>query len=418
MPAAGWQAIADLAPSARSPGTCDAEDPLILSAPLTHSDWILKPGVAWGEEGVRHMLEACRACDWSRIYWRALDSGRALYHSGLRDPMGRPEEDNYFHPLHPEDRVWTQGLSEERRAEILHKMASWDYARFDSLASAVAYGHKIGLEIHAWLSINEEDHGWGWPSRFTLAHPESRWRRRNGTPYRSQQSFAFPHVRRHKLAIVEEVARSYDVDGIFLDWIRTGDVRDNPQTDADGVANYGYEEPQVRGFQAKFGVDPHALPNGDDRWVKFRAEPHTVFMRDVRNRLRRIKPHVPLAVMVSHPWSYRGNGDKKDGSLRGLLLDVRTWAREGLIDAAVAEGYYRDGGTPEKAYDSLKAEVEERAQVWLFGWVPTSVSDFERDFSLAKRLGAKQVLFWEADYIDDRPNREELQRTMRARAQT
>ena len=38
-----------------------SDDKLILSAPLTHSDWILKPGIDWGEAGVRHMLEVMKA---------------------------------------------------------------------------------------------------------------------------------------------------------------------------------------------------------------------------------------------------------------------------------------------------------------------------------------------------------------------
>jgi hypothetical protein len=31
-------------------------------------------------------------------------------------------------------------------------------------------------------------------------------------------------------------------------------------------------------------------------------------------------------------------------------------------------------------------------------------------------LGAKQILFWEADYIDDRPNAAELKAAMSAKA--
>src|SRR5689334_6964740 len=48
-------------------GTTASEKKLILSAPLTHSDWMLKPGIAWDAEGVRHMLDACKACGWSRV---------------------------------------------------------------------------------------------------------------------------------------------------------------------------------------------------------------------------------------------------------------------------------------------------------------------------------------------------------------
>jgi uncharacterized lipoprotein YddW (UPF0748 family) len=223
-------------------------------------------------------------------------------------------------------------------------------------------------------------------------------------------------VREYKLGIVKEIIENYDVDGIFLDWIRTGDIRDNPQTDAEGVADFGYEAPQIEGFKAKYGVDPHDLPNGDDRWVRFRAEPQTEFMRAVRTLVKAHNPRMPIAVMVAHPWDYRGMQDWIDGSLRGLLLDVGTWAREGLIDAAVPAGYYMRGGDVEKAYQSLRDETEGKVDIWVYEWVPSSIDDIEADVAVTQKLRAKQILFWEADYIDGRPNEEELQREMRKHA--
>ncbi len=74
---------------------------VIFSAPLTHSDWVLKDHVSGlddGLAGVRHMLDMCKATGWSRIYWRCLDAGRSLYPSKLMDPMGSPHGDNYFNP--------------------------------------------------------------------------------------------------------------------------------------------------------------------------------------------------------------------------------------------------------------------------------------------------------------------------------
>src|SRR5207249_5867999 len=165
------------------------------------------------------------------------------------------------------------------------KLDALDYEHFDSLAAAVKYGHQIGLEIHAWVSINEDDHGWGLQSEFTKKHPAFRWCRRDGRAYRSQLSFAFEEVRKYKLAILDELLDGYDIDGLFLDWIRTGDVRDNPQTDGQGVADSGYEAPLLERFKSKFGVDAHALASADDRWVRVRAEPQTQFMREVRKRV-------------------------------------------------------------------------------------------------------------------------------------
>jgi hypothetical protein len=397
-----------------------APEKLILSAPLTHSDWILKAGMQWGEAGVRHMLDACKACGWSRVYWRALDGGRSLYRSKLMHPQGAWDDDNFWNPKSKADRKlvehFTPGMTWEQRAALRSKFSALDYAHFDSLGAAVKYGHSIGLQIHAWVSINEDDHGWGIQSEFSKQHPQFRWRRRDGTFYHSQLSFAFPEVREYKLSILRELMRNYPIDGFFLDWIRTGDIRDNPQTDAQGVADSGYEEPLVEGYKKEFGIDPHSLPNDDERWVRFRSEPQTQFMREVREWNVTRKRRIPIAVMVGHPWHYRGELNKIDGNLRGLLLDVNAWAREGLMDSAAAAGYYRDGGTPKMAYEALKKETEGKVDVWSYAWVPQTVADFQRDFALAQELKSKQILFWEADYIDDRANAAELKAAMSRQA--
>jgi hypothetical protein len=396
-----------------------ADPKLVLSVPLTHSDWMLKPGMKWGMDGVRHMLDACKACGWSRVYWRVCDAGQATYASKLMRPGEFPEEDNIFNPLTDEGRDAVKrllpNLTAEQGRKYLAQFAEMDYGKFDSLAAATEYGHSIGLQIHAWVTINEDDHGWGWPSEFTKAHPQYRWVRRDGRPYHSQLSFAFDEVRRYKLGLLDELL-AYPIDGIFLDWIRTGDIRDNPQNTPEGVADYGYEAPNVEAFRKQFGASPLDVPADDERWARVRAEPQTAFMRAARELVRRKAPGKPLAAMVGHPWHYRGAVERIAGNLKGLLLDVGTWAKEGLVDSVVAAGYYRDGGTPEKVYQALKEETGGKADVWTYGWVPQNVAEFERDFGLAQKVGAKQVLFWEADYIQDRANAAELKAAMSARA--
>jgi len=356
----------------------------------------------------------CQAAGWSRIYWRCLDAGRSLYPSKLMDPMGPPHGDNYFDPK-PEE---VGKVGAQKNEVVLQKMRDrYHYGTIDSLAEAVRYGHQIGLEIHAWFSINEDDHAWGWPSRYTVAHPEHRWKRRDGSYYRSQLSFAHPQVRSYKLAIIQEVLDNYTVDGIFIDWIRTGDVRD-PQVDANGVADYGYEDLLGDGFRAKFGIDPHRIPNNDPRWVKHRAEPQTEFMRSVRKLADSRTAKLPVAVMVQHPWSYRGDNPKYADNLQGLLLDVETWAREGLMDAAVPAGYYapHSGGTPELAYEHLKKQTGGKTDIWIYAWVPGSADDFLAGLERARKLGAHHILYWEADYIDNNPKKAELQKVMRENA--
>ena len=68
------------------------------------------------------------------------------------------------------------------------------------------------------------------------------------------------------------------------------------------------------------------------------------------------------------------------------------------------------------AFRALQKETENKVDVWTYAWVPQNVAEFERDFALAKKLGAKEILFWEADYIDDRANAAELKSVMSKRA--
>jgi hypothetical protein len=413
-------AAATVVPAAGGFASALSDAPLTLSAPLTHSDWMLKPhGPKWGPEGVRHMLDACKACGWSNVYWRVFDAGVSTYKSKLLRPGDKADADNFFQPQNDADLAARQKLAPvtpERAADVIRQLAAMDYGQFDSFAAAIEYGHKIGLKIWAWASINEDDHGWGWPSEFSKAHPQFRWVRRDGRPYHSQLSFSFAEVRAYKLALLDELLTNYSLDGLFLDWIRTGDIRDNPQTDAKGVATSGYEAPNIPAFKTKYGADPHDAPNDDDRWVRMRAEPQTLFMRKVRELVDKQSKRVPIAIMVGHPWHYRGLQDPIDGNLRGLLLDVATWANEHLMDAAIPAGYYRAGGNATKAFEALRAETNGKVDLWYYAWVPNTPEEFTREFEAARNLDAKRMLFWEADYIDDRAGPAALKKAMSAKA--
>ncbi|MEY2428105.1 MAG: hypothetical protein QOJ40_990, partial [Verrucomicrobiota bacterium] len=422
-------AVAASAPRlfAEAPATGRSSDErLILGTPLTHCDWMLKdnrPGVVWGIEGVRHMLSVCKAAGISQVYWRVLDAGRAMYKSRLVLPAENYEFNQFYNPVTPEEKALLdsfhmdyqrRGKSNRSISEILSAM---DYTDFDSFAAAIQVGHELGLEIHAWVTINEDDHGWGASSAFSRLWPEYRWVRRDGRPYHSQLSFAFPKVMEYKLGIIKEVL-AYDLDGLFIDWLRTGDVRDNPQTDEHGVADYGYEKPTVERFKRKHRVDPHTIPNDDPRWVQFRAEPRTDFMRRVKKLARAHKKRLPISVLVANPWCYRGLGDKIAGDLKGLLLDVPAWAREGLIDAASPAGYFKGGGSTEEACRALEKQTSGRIEIWPYEWAPKTPEEFATQSARARSLGAKHILFWEGDYFDDPepPARQALATAMSAQA--
>ncbi len=375
--------------------------PIRLASPVTLSDWMLRsPGPAWGPSGVHQVLDRAKECGWTAVYWRVWDGGKALYPSRLLEPSFKLDAVNYWR---------------DRDANIIAALERYDYGSWDSFREAIDYGHRIGLEVHAWLSLNEDDHGYGWSSRFAREHPQFVWVTRDGRRFRTQMSFAFPQVRAYKLECLRQIL-AYHPDGIFFDWIRTGDVRDNPQTDPAGVANYGYESPNLDHFRARYGVDAHDVPNDDPRWIAVRAEPQTEWMREAHAVIKAMYPRMPISVMTQHPWSYRGGAADTPyaGSLSGLLVDVKTWARLGLLDEVVFAGYYREGGDMEKAWRWLHDEVEGRVPVWMYAWNGTDAPTFRHAVELAEKLGAPQLLLWESDYVGLSPAMPDLVAAMHA----
>jgi hypothetical protein len=147
---------------------------------------------------------------------------------------------------------------------------------------------------------------------FWWMHPEFRVRGPKGED-KTHLSYAFPEVREFKMGILREVVER-DIDGLNFDFLR------HPPF-------FGYEEPLLQAFQAKYGQDPRTLPADEPRWLKLRGEVMTGFMRDARKLLvqagKRKGRHLGLSARVD--WrEYRAVG-----------CDVETWLKEGLLDYLV-----------------------------------------------------------------------------------
>jgi len=84
---------------------------------------------------------------------------------------------------------------------------------------------KLGIDIFYSLRINDAHDSWSYPegrATFKLQHPE--WTIGKGHPYGNQHhlnlNFAIPEVRDLKFAVIEEIFRKYDFDGLEIDFMR------------------------------------------------------------------------------------------------------------------------------------------------------------------------------------------------------
>jgi len=398
-----------------------------LSTVVSHVDWAAQFG-NWGKVGVESIIDKCVSAGITRIYWRAFGGGLAMYQSRLEQPWHHSDVDRFRHKVD-----YNAMLSEGARSQWgkpQPRTTTLDYRTWDPLDLAVHYCRERGIELIAWYTLNEEDHGYvGLLGTFARAHPEYAWVARDGTARFTNDSFGFPEVRSHKLAIVRELL-DYGVDGLMLDFIRRAGryrvlnekiVNFPYYWDDDGACQYGYEAPIVEAFRAATGLDPHALSNGDERWIRFRAGYNTLMLREIREQCKD-QPKFDLSVLVfppavldaqGHMYAY-GDGLNNSAlntppglhnNLCAALIDVDDWAREKLVDgiAPMISPHYTTTGTWRSRPEALVPEaselrrqigdgVELRAGVYCYN---TDAEHIEAIFRQAAELGTDELILFE-----------------------
>jgi hypothetical protein len=230
--------------------------------------------------------------------------------------------------------------------EVLQQVRAGDRKLFEILAQLRAEGvdslaciakgcHAAGLLCYVTIRMNPCYHlrssGWEGESmarfynaKFWWEHLDWRVRLKReieGPKNHAALSYAYPEVRARYLAIIGEVLQR-DVDGVDLDFLR------HPPF-------FGYEPPLVEAFRNRYGEDPRKLPDLDSRWLQFRADVMTGFIRQVRGLVdegsRRKSRPLGLSARIDHRFTLE------------WALDVDAWFREKLLDI-LAVGEHSMGG--------------------------------------------------------------------------
>ena len=251
--------------------------------------------------------------------WCVTTGTRTNYPSKVDQLLGEGVEEEVAQQMRAGDRTAARLLRELRDSGV------------DTLAEVARGCHQAGLLCYPSFRMNPVYNPVyaGWPdeviakfynSRFWWDHPELRQRNRSGGE-NCRFSYVFPAVRDRMTALVHEVLER-DVDGVDFDFLRAPPF-------------VGYEAEATGAFTAKYGLDPLALPEGDERWLRFRAGYMTEFMRRARAEVdaagRRKGKALGLSVRI----------DQKKRLLHGC--DVETWVKEGLVDILVIAQYGKGG---------------------------------------------------------------------------
>ena len=202
---------------------------------------------------------------------------------------------------------------------------------YDPLQYAVDAAHQRGLEIHAWfnpfraLQSGEAAHFPPSSDHISRTHPE--WARAYGGLLWLDPGLAA--VRDYSLAVIADVVRRYDIDGVHLDDFfypyQIKDPQGHPVDFPDAPTFAAY-----RAGGGKLSPSDWRRANIDD------------FVKRVYATVKRIKPYVKVGISPfgiwrpGHPAQIRGLD-----SYESLASDSRRWLHEGWVDYLSPQLYWR-----------------------------------------------------------------------------
>lgn len=215
---------------------------------------------------------------------------------------------------------------------------------WDPLKTAIEEGHRLGMEVHAWVwafavgnrrhnpLVNQPDDYPGPILSDTGLMSEALRNRDGGLSVDGRQhefwlSPASTRGREFLLGIYREIVSKYDVDGLQLDYIRypfqTSSTR------------MGFEPVGREHFYRSTGASLDNLDDYTSRlWIAWKTYQVSSFVQQVSQTLRGIKPNIKISAAV-FPM-------RRESRIVTIQQDWETWVDNGWVDTLSPMSYTSD----------------------------------------------------------------------------
>ncbi len=194
---------------------------------------------------------------------------------------------------------------------------------WDPLQFAIESAHANGLELHAWVNVypawkGVKPPGEANPPAPLMLHPQWLVVDSTGQPLPLSDGYTtfspgIPQVQEHILAVVDNIATRYEVDGIHLDYVRYPDWAQAKGLSRDAVS--------VARFRSPAG-NPYALD-----WDDWQREQVTQLVARLYNRVTAIDSSIKLSAAVIGSYVHAGYNAYGEH-----YQDPRRWTELGKID--------------------------------------------------------------------------------------
>jgi len=212
---------------------------------------------------------------------------------------------------------------------------------FDPLGVFIKKAHAAGIEVHAWVNTlrmwSSKEYPTD-PKHIVNRHPEWINKDKDGNTRASEGLYldpGIPEVRAYIVGIIEEIVKNYDVDGIHLDYIRYPGK------------NWGYSDLALKKFWDETGTTTKPAPD-DAKWFQWKREQVTRLVREIRQRVKQIKPRIVVSASTV-AWGDRPDNFAASSPFAVVCQDWKTWLAEGLLDANCPMNYKQESNPKQAA---------------------------------------------------------------------
>jgi uncharacterized lipoprotein YddW (UPF0748 family) len=301
---------------------------------------------------------------------------------------------------------------------------------FDPLREVLSLAHVAGLRVHAWVNVNLVSSAAELPAsrdHLIYRHPEwlmvprqladelasvptespefvgrlARWTRAESADV--EGLYASPVTQEsasHAVAVVSDLAASYALEGIHLDYARypTADFDYSPSALAAFRAEVTPLISELERRRLDRELETHATAYTDafpDRWREFRLSRLNALMMRLRTA---VKAQRPAAVVSAALWP-----SAEEAATRHLQ-DWRSWAENGLLDVLCPMAYTQDASTFRAQLEVVRGLAGLRP-VWAgIGAYRLSSTETIENIRAARRLGVDGVILFSYDSLTSPPN--------------
>jgi uncharacterized lipoprotein YddW (UPF0748 family) len=237
---------------------------------------------------------------------------------------------------------------------------------WDPLKVAVEEGHQLGMEVHAWVwvfAVGNQRHNplisrpasYPGPVLMEGGLMSEALRARDGSlqaDNRQHEYWLDPASEKGRsllLKVYEEIVSQYNVDGLQLDYIRYPF-----QTSATLM---GFDSAGRDRFYQATGQSLDRLDDNTAKlWIAWKTSQVSSFVRQVSERLRKIKPNLMISAAV-FPM-------RRESRIVAIQQDWETWIDNGWVDTLSPMSYTSDPQRLQGMFDYVRSSPRKRSLIY------------------------------------------------------